>query len=216
MSPQAEIAIERRATRRAPRPPSPVVNFSGITQTPGIRFDISATLDPSATCHNPLPQGRGPLQGKALGLKAAFIWRPRRDLNPCYRRERAVSWAGLDDGDAGIAGASTRLNRGCGPLLTLTGGGGKVKGTRVQGGGYRKLEAKRPEFPAYWDRQAGSRRISRRSLRSKKRTASTMASANRGPKIQPRRRFTVVNIDPLRSAMQTSTHLMNTTYGRED
>jgi hypothetical protein len=28
------------------------------------------------------------------------IWRPRRDLNPCYRRERAVSWAGLDDGDA--------------------------------------------------------------------------------------------------------------------
>src|ERR1039458_5051799 len=32
-------------------------------------------------------------------------WRPRRDLNPCYRRERAVSWAGLDDGDASIAGA---------------------------------------------------------------------------------------------------------------
>ena len=28
------------------------------------------------------------------------VWRPRRDLNPCYRRERAVSWAGLDDGDA--------------------------------------------------------------------------------------------------------------------
>ena len=25
--------------------------------------------------------------------------RPRRDLNPCYRRERPVSWAGLDDGD---------------------------------------------------------------------------------------------------------------------
>jgi hypothetical protein len=28
-----------------------------------------------------------------------FIWRPRRDSNPCYRRERAVSWAGLDDRD---------------------------------------------------------------------------------------------------------------------
>ena len=28
-------------------------------------------------------------------------WRPRRDLNPCYRRERPVSWAGLDDGDGG-------------------------------------------------------------------------------------------------------------------
>ena len=25
--------------------------------------------------------------------------RPRRDLNPCYRRERPVSWARLDDGD---------------------------------------------------------------------------------------------------------------------
>jgi hypothetical protein len=28
------------------------------------------------------------------------IWRPRRDSNPCYRRERAMSWTGLDDGDA--------------------------------------------------------------------------------------------------------------------
>ncbi len=27
-------------------------------------------------------------------------WRPRRDLNPCRRRERPVSWARLDDGDA--------------------------------------------------------------------------------------------------------------------
>ena len=26
-------------------------------------------------------------------------WRPQRDLNPRYRRERAVSWTGLDDGD---------------------------------------------------------------------------------------------------------------------
>ena len=24
---------------------------------------------------------------------------PQRDLNSCYRRERAMSWAGLDDGD---------------------------------------------------------------------------------------------------------------------
>ena len=29
--------------------------------------------------------------------------RPRRDLNPCYRRERPVSWAGLDDGDGAIS-----------------------------------------------------------------------------------------------------------------
>jgi hypothetical protein len=28
------------------------------------------------------------------------IWRPQGDLNPRRRRERAVSWARLDDGDA--------------------------------------------------------------------------------------------------------------------
>lgn len=28
--------------------------------------------------------------------------RPQRDLNPCYRRERAVSWAGLDDRDLNL------------------------------------------------------------------------------------------------------------------
>ena len=26
-------------------------------------------------------------------------WRPQGDLNPCFRRERAASWTGLDDGD---------------------------------------------------------------------------------------------------------------------
>ena len=33
------------------------------------------------------------------------LWRPRRDLNPCYRRERPVSWAGLDDGDVMVSRA---------------------------------------------------------------------------------------------------------------
>ena len=33
------------------------------------------------------------------------IWRPRRDLNPCYRRERPVSWAELDDGDVLVSRA---------------------------------------------------------------------------------------------------------------
>lgn len=27
------------------------------------------------------------------------VWRPLGDLNPRRRRERAVSWAGLDEGD---------------------------------------------------------------------------------------------------------------------
>jgi Arm DNA-binding domain len=35
--------------------------------------------------------------------------RPRRDLNPCYRRERPVSWAGLDDGDVDLVHVVSRL-----------------------------------------------------------------------------------------------------------
>ena len=35
------------------------------------------------------------------------IWRPRRDLNPCYRRERPVSWAELDDGDVLVSRADS-------------------------------------------------------------------------------------------------------------
>lgn len=34
------------------------------------------------------------------GLFRIIDWRPLGDLNPCRRRERAVSWAGLDEGDA--------------------------------------------------------------------------------------------------------------------
>src|SRR5215510_16212481 len=39
-----------------------------------------------------------PLKRTALPKK--IFWRPRRDLNPCCRRERPMSWARLDDGDA--------------------------------------------------------------------------------------------------------------------
>ena len=33
------------------------------------------------------------------GLSRTNEWRPLPDLNRCRRRERAVSWAGLDEGD---------------------------------------------------------------------------------------------------------------------
>ncbi len=43
---------------------------------------------------SPKRRGKEGISGKCL-----IIWRPRRDLNSCYRRERPVSWARLDDGD---------------------------------------------------------------------------------------------------------------------
>jgi hypothetical protein len=33
-------------------------------------------------------------------------WRPVRDLNPCCRRERAMSWTGLDERDARLMSGS--------------------------------------------------------------------------------------------------------------
>jgi hypothetical protein len=42
-------------------------------------------------------KGANPKKANSLLL----LWRPQGDSNPCRRRERPVSWAGLDDGDAG-------------------------------------------------------------------------------------------------------------------
>src|SRR3990172_11721720 len=44
------------------------------------------------------------------------MWRPHGDSPPGRRRERAVSLAGLDDGDAGKPGEPSR-DRTCGPLI---------------------------------------------------------------------------------------------------
>jgi integrase len=53
-----------------------------------------------------LPELRGVTLGPPLPEGWATIsknteknWRPQGDSNPCYSLERAVSWAGLDDGD---------------------------------------------------------------------------------------------------------------------
>ena len=46
----------------------------------------------------------GPVYKGSLAVASADNeekkWRPQGDLNPCRRRERAVSWTRLDDGDA--------------------------------------------------------------------------------------------------------------------
>ena len=39
----------------------------------------------------------------------SVFWRPLGDLNPRRRRERAVSWAGLDEGDVGTGGYESPL-----------------------------------------------------------------------------------------------------------
>ena len=48
------------------------------------------------------------------------LWRPRRDLNPCRRRERPVSWARLDDGDVLVSRAGFEPATLC--LKVLAGG----------------------------------------------------------------------------------------------
>ncbi len=50
-----------------------------------------------------------------VNLTAFLLWRPQGDSNPCRRRERPVSWAGLDDGDMFIV---TSLSRFGGPCAT--------------------------------------------------------------------------------------------------
>ena len=39
------------------------------------------------------------LSGFLTPVQTIDTWRPQRDSNPRRRRERPVSWTGLDDGD---------------------------------------------------------------------------------------------------------------------
>ncbi len=39
-------------------------------------------------------------KARILRIGLEISWRPQGDLNPCRLRERQVSWARLDDGDA--------------------------------------------------------------------------------------------------------------------
>ena len=45
------------------------------------------------------PAGAQKQKGPALGQPFRFLERPQPDLNRRRRRERPVSWTGLDDGD---------------------------------------------------------------------------------------------------------------------
>jgi hypothetical protein len=46
---------------------------------------------------------------KGVGVPDAARWCPERDLNPCYRLERAASWTRLDDRGLSAVGAGSRL-----------------------------------------------------------------------------------------------------------
>jgi hypothetical protein len=73
--------------------------------------------------------------------KLLILWRPRRDLNPCYRRERAVSWAGLDDGDASIAGAEEAQPRAISDFTSKQGAGYREQGAGIREPGSALLGA---------------------------------------------------------------------------
>ena len=54
------------------------------------------------------------VRGKRRGATSSnplIPWRPQRDSNPRYRLERAMSWAGLDDGDMSKATRSPGCNK---------------------------------------------------------------------------------------------------------
>jgi hypothetical protein len=57
-------------------------------------------LASAASSDQPLPVGGGPEVGHRSDFQQETL-RPQGDSNPCYSLERAVSWAGLDDGDFG-------------------------------------------------------------------------------------------------------------------
>ncbi len=76
---------------------------------------------PGLTVGMGLPQRKGeksPHESFSWGQRLA--WRPQGDLNPCYRRERPVSWTELDDGDlAGRLGFEPRLTESESAVLPL-------------------------------------------------------------------------------------------------
>jgi hypothetical protein len=81
-----------RSKLRRARPPGP---------RPAHRSDQRA-----GPAHEPISRHRacGRRVGHRVRRRTGFLneyERPQRDSNPCYSLERAVSWAGLDDGDRG-------------------------------------------------------------------------------------------------------------------
>src|SRR5271170_3784586 len=66
------------------------------------------------------------MASRPIILDGRKCWCRRRDSNSCCRRERAVSWAGLDDGDMTLLGGWL-WESAHSPSLTLTTGSFSVK-----------------------------------------------------------------------------------------
>ena len=66
----------------------------------GRRRSAQRARSQPATETNPAPEGCAPRSSRsAAKARPRQRWRPLRDLNPRYWRERPGSWAGLDEGD---------------------------------------------------------------------------------------------------------------------
>gem|GEM_PF-3336652 len=49
----------------------------------------------------------------------SIVWRPQPDLNRCCRRERPMSWTGLDDGDVEVKVLSSESGKACQELFLV-------------------------------------------------------------------------------------------------
>jgi hypothetical protein len=92
---------------------APILFLLLLTISPNLHRAITAQRMPKSTTRAGVwsssrmrvQTSKNPKPFRGSFLTYRKIWRPRRDLNPCYRRERPVSWAELDDGDVLVSRA---------------------------------------------------------------------------------------------------------------